>query len=134
MEVTRERFKLGLTNYLDVAQAETQKFTTESDLPTINTSIEQSIHRFGILPGQEPNALKAELAASRPLDAEGDQWLEEPTENVGTRHRSVYSLCQQIPGALEIVLSQDGDVRFIKRRNGQITYWEQAISFALKLS
>ncbi len=67
VEVTRERFKLGLTNYLDVAQAEAQKFTTESDLPTINASIKQSIHRLGILLGQEPNALKAELAASRPL-------------------------------------------------------------------
>lgn len=71
---------------------------------------------------------------ARALDAEGDQWREEPTENVGTRHRSVYYLCQQIPEALGIVLSQDGNVRFIKRRNGQITYWEQAISFALKIS
>jgi len=71
---------------------------------------------------------------ARALDAEGDQRLEEPTENVGTRHRSVYYLCHQIPEALGIVLSQDGNVRFIKRRNGRVTYWEQAISFALKLS
>ena len=71
---------------------------------------------------------------ARALDAEGDQWLEEPTENVGTRHRSVYYLCHQIPEALGIVISQDGNVRFIKRRNGRVTYWEQAISFALKIS
>jgi hypothetical protein len=71
---------------------------------------------------------------ARALDAEGDQWREESTENVGTRHRSVYYLCHQIPEALGIVLSQDGNVRFIKRRNGHITYWEQAISFALKLA
>ena len=71
---------------------------------------------------------------ARALDAEGDQWREEPTENVGTRHRSVYYLCHRIPEALGIVLSQDGNVRFIKRRNGHITYWEQAISFALKIS
>ena len=70
----------------------------------------------------------------RALDAEGDQRLEELTENVGTRHRSVYSLCHQIPEALGIVISQDGNARFIKRRNGRVTYWEQAISFALKIS
>jgi len=71
---------------------------------------------------------------ARALDAEGDQRLEELTENVGTRHRSVYYLCHQIPEALGIVISQDGNVRFIKRRNGQVTYWEQAISFALRIS
>lgn len=70
----------------------------------------------------------------RALDAEGDERLEESTENVGTRHRSVYYLCHQIPEALGIVISQDGNVRFIKRRNGRVTYWEQAISFALKTS
>jgi multidrug efflux system outer membrane protein len=67
VEVTRERFRLGLTSYLDVAQAEAQKATTESDLPTIEVSIKQSIHRLGILLGREPNALKGELAAIRPL-------------------------------------------------------------------
>jgi hypothetical protein len=71
---------------------------------------------------------------ARALDAEGDQRLEEPTENVGTRHRSVYYLCHRIPEALGIVISQDGNVRFIKRRHGRVTYWEQAISFALKIS
>ncbi|MCK9377037.1 MAG: hypothetical protein M0P73_12895 [Syntrophobacterales bacterium] len=71
---------------------------------------------------------------ARALDAEGDQRLEESTENVGTRHRSVYYLCHQIPGALGTVISQDGNVRFIKQRYGQVTYWEQAISFALKIA
>lgn len=71
---------------------------------------------------------------ARALDAEGEQWVEEPTENVGTRHRSVYYLCHRIPEALGIVISQDGNVRFIKRRHGRLTYWEQAVSFALHLS
>ena len=73
-------------------------------------------------------------AVARALDAEGDQLVAEPTENVGTRHRSVYSLCHRIPEALGIVISQDGNIRFIKRHNGRVTYWEQAISFALKIS
>jgi hypothetical protein len=71
---------------------------------------------------------------AKALDPEGDQWLEETTENVGTRHRSVYYLCHQIPEALGIVISQDGSVRFIKRRNGRVIYWEQPVSFALKIS
>ena len=67
VEVTRERFKLGLTSYLDVAQAEAQKAATESNLPTLEASIKQSIHRLGILLGKEPNALKAELSPVRPI-------------------------------------------------------------------
>ena len=50
------------------------------------------------------------------------------------RHRSVYYLCHQVPEALGIVISQDGNARFIKSKDGQVTYWEQAISFALKIS
>jgi outer membrane protein, multidrug efflux system len=65
--VTRERFKLGLTTYLDVAQAEAQKAATESNLPSLETSIKQSIHRLGILLGQEPNALKTDLSPVRPI-------------------------------------------------------------------
>jgi NodT family efflux transporter outer membrane factor (OMF) lipoprotein len=67
VEVTRERFRLGLTTYLDVAQAEAQKAATESNLPTLEAAIKQSIHRLGILLGKEPNALKAELSLVRPI-------------------------------------------------------------------
>ena len=67
VEVTRERFKLGLTSYLDVAQAEAQKAATASNLPTLEAAIKQSIHRLGILLGKEPNALKAELSPVRPI-------------------------------------------------------------------
>jgi hypothetical protein len=33
-----------------------------------------------------------------------------------------------------IVISQDGNFRFIKRNNVRVIYWEQAISFALKIA
>lgn len=65
VNVTRERYRLGLTSYLDVAQAEAQKATTESDIPTLEAAIKQSIHRLGILLGREPNTLKPELSAAR---------------------------------------------------------------------
>jgi NodT family efflux transporter outer membrane factor (OMF) lipoprotein len=65
--VTRERYRLGLTSYLDVAQAEAQKSATEANIPTFEAAIKQSIHRLGILLGREPNALKAELSAPSAL-------------------------------------------------------------------
>lgn len=67
VEVTRERYRLGLTSYLDVAQAQAQKSTTEATIPTIETAIKQSIHRVAILLGREPNALMATLAEPRAL-------------------------------------------------------------------
>jgi outer membrane protein, multidrug efflux system len=67
VDVTRERYRMGLTSYLDVAQAEAQKAATESDIPTLQASVKQSIHRLGILLGKEPNVLKAELLEARPL-------------------------------------------------------------------
>jgi hypothetical protein len=71
---------------------------------------------------------------ARAIDVEGEKRLEEPTESLGTRHRSVFYLCQQIPAALGIVISQDGSVRLVKWQDGLVTYWEQAISIPLKMS
>jgi len=67
LDVTRERYRLGLIGYLDVAQAAAQKSATESDIPTLEAAIKQSIHRLSILCGQEPNALKVQLAEPRPM-------------------------------------------------------------------
>lgn len=66
-DVTRERYRLGLTSYLDVAQAQAQSAATAANIPGIEAAIKQSIHRLGILLGREPNVLKAELTAPRPL-------------------------------------------------------------------
>ena len=67
VKVTEERYKLGLTSYLDVAQAKAQLASTSAGIPSLEASIKQSIHRLGILLGQEPNALIGELSDSRPL-------------------------------------------------------------------
>lgn len=67
LEVTRERYRLGLTTYLDVSQAEAQELSTESDIPTIEASIKKSMHRLAVLLGEEPNALKTELSEAEPL-------------------------------------------------------------------
>ena len=61
----------------------------------------------------------------RALDLEGDSYQEESTDAVGTRHRSVYRLSASMPEALGIVISQDGGVRIVANKNGNVTYWEE---------
>ena len=63
---------------------------------------------------------------ARALDTEGDQIETELSEGVGTRHRAAYRLCHELHDAFAIVISQDGDVRFVKWHNGSVTYWNQA--------
>jgi hypothetical protein len=40
-------------------------------------------------------------------------------------HRSVYRLCKADPSVLAVVVSQDGGVRFVQTRDGEVTYWDQ---------
>jgi hypothetical protein len=75
----------------------------------------------------------AEIAGSLPdvasvdrsLDTDGVRRVVEPTDRVGTRHRSSYRLCQHIHGALAIVASQDGGVRFVRWHDERVTYYDQ---------
>ena len=60
------------------------------------------------------------------LDVEADTAFDESAEGVGTRHRSAYRLCKALPDVIAVVISQDGNVRFIKRKDGAVTYWDQA--------
>lgn len=60
----------------------------------------------------------------RALDLEGTQSVEESGDRVGTRHRSAYRLCAAVPGSLALVVSQDGNVRFVTMREGAVTYWD----------
>jgi hypothetical protein len=59
------------------------------------------------------------------LDTEGTITEIELSEGVGTRHRAAYRLCEELHDAVAIVISQDGNVRFVKWHNGSITYWDQ---------
>jgi hypothetical protein len=61
----------------------------------------------------------------RAMDPEASIWVNESLDDVGTRHRAVYRLCEQYPNCVAIVISQDGSVRFVKRHNGAVTYWNQ---------
>jgi hypothetical protein len=57
------------------------------------------------------------------LDATRHEWVR--TDRVGTRHRSAYRFCQAMPDAVVVVVSRDGGMRFVRRHNGAVTYWDQ---------
>ena len=45
---------------------------------------------------------------------------------MGTRHRSAYRLCNELRDVIAVVISQDGNVRFVKCKDEAVTYWDQA--------
>jgi NodT family efflux transporter outer membrane factor (OMF) lipoprotein len=69
IELTRERFKAGLTSELDVRQAEALLATTEATVPTMQTTLRQAVHALGVLLGQPPGALLEELSRTEPIPA-----------------------------------------------------------------
>jgi hypothetical protein len=74
----------------------------------------------GEISGDLPGVLKV----ARALDVEAAEVEIESTESVGTRHRSVYRLCNAFRDAFAIVVSQDGEVRFVMWKDDMVTYWE----------
>ena len=69
--------------------------------------------------------LPAVGVVQRAEDIEAKRTTDESTEGVGTRHRSAYRLCAQLPDLLALVLSQDGRIQLIKQFKGQVTCWDQ---------
>lgn len=61
LELTKTRLNAGLATTLDVARAEAQLASTESLLPEARRAARAAVHRLGILLGEEPSALAAEL-------------------------------------------------------------------------
>lgn len=61
LELTRTRLNAGMATTLDVARAEAQLATTEALLPQAQRAARAAVHRLGILLGEEPGALAAEL-------------------------------------------------------------------------
>jgi hypothetical protein len=57
-------------------------------------------------------------------DAEGTMLTLTKIEGYGSRHRSVYHLCNTLHEVMAIVVSQDGNVQLAKWRNGIVTCWD----------
>ncbi len=76
--------------------------------------------------GEIPGELAPVHSVERALDPEGETTAPEGAEAVGTRHRSAYRLAAAVPDALLVVVSQDGNVRFVADVGGAVTCWDQA--------
>jgi DisA bacterial checkpoint controller nucleotide-binding len=77
---------------------------------------------FGVeIAGELPEVRR--VARAHDLEGAEREWVR--TDRVGTRHRSAYRLCQAVHDALALVVSQDGDLRFIRWHDDGVAYWEQ---------
>jgi hypothetical protein len=76
--------------------------------------------------GEISGSLPEVKTVAKALDIEGEKTLEETIDGVGTRHRSAYRLCNALPEVIAVVISQDGNIRCIQKRDGAVTYWDQA--------
>ena len=66
-EITRKRFKAGFVSALDVASAQAQVATTESQIPALESSAQAAIYSLSVLLGREPGALVQELSSETPI-------------------------------------------------------------------
>lgn len=56
-------------------------------------------------------------------DAFGKKIHERPFETFGTRHRSAFRFCDEYPNSVAFVISQDGDVKAIKKVGNDLIVW-----------
>jgi len=61
LQLTRDRFRAGLTSALDVAQAEQNLYDTEASIPPLEGGLQFALNRVAILLATPPGTLDAEL-------------------------------------------------------------------------
>ena len=69
LDVTAAKFKAGRATELDTARARAQLESTLASIPPLEAAVKHSIHRLGVLIGQQPAALESELAPPAPIPA-----------------------------------------------------------------
>ena len=69
LELTLAKLHAGRATELDTARARAQLNATLAAVPPLEAAIKHSIYRLGVLIGQQPTALEAELAQPAPLPA-----------------------------------------------------------------
>jgi hypothetical protein len=75
--------------------------------------------------------LKRVKTVARALDVEGIRTEKVYADDFGTRHRSVFRLCNAAHKVLGVVISQDRLVRFVKWKDGMVTYWNHVATSIL---
>jgi multidrug efflux system outer membrane protein len=67
LALTKSKFQAGFVTDLDVARQATQVATTAAAAPALEAEIRISIHALGVLLGEDPDALSAELTVTAPI-------------------------------------------------------------------
>lgn len=67
LALTQERFEAGFVAGLDVANAQAQVASTRSSIPVTESQIRAFIYALGVLLGEEPSALLAELTPDKSI-------------------------------------------------------------------
>ena len=60
--LTRTKFDVGSASAVDSAKAEAQAASTEANIPSLESSLAQTVHRLSILTGREPGTLIGDMA------------------------------------------------------------------------
>lgn len=63
VEITKARFAAGLVSKLDVTQAETVYYSTQAQIPQLETSVNRAMNALAVLLGIYPDAMRQRLAA-----------------------------------------------------------------------
>ena len=72
LKLAQARFEQGFAPELDVFQARSLLETTQAQVPELESELEQTVHRIGVLLGSEPDALQAELSDMAPIPGIAD--------------------------------------------------------------
>lgn len=67
VSLTTQQYRAGVTSQLDVEQASALLTDTEAAVPTLETALDSSIHRVGVLLAEPPGALVAELSQTNAI-------------------------------------------------------------------
>ncbi len=67
LEIIQAKLKAGRATDLDVARARAQLSSTLALVPPIEASVQRAIYRLGVLTGQQPAVLEADLVQSAPM-------------------------------------------------------------------
>ncbi|MEI6780215.1 MAG: multidrug efflux RND transporter permease subunit [Verrucomicrobiota bacterium] len=69
LDISLAKLKAGRATELDTARGSAQLNATLALIPPLEAVVKRSIHRLGVLTGQQPTALEAELAPPAPIPA-----------------------------------------------------------------
>lgn len=129
VQLTRDRFRAGLSSALDVAQAESNLFNSEAQIPSLETDLEIALNRLAVLTGSNPGSvhgllseasvvptpdyrvtavLPAELLRRRPDVRAAERRLAAQTARVGQKTAELYPSFS-LSGFLELVSLDAGD-------------------------